>query len=145
MVEVSPVLRDVLEARGLYNDDLLQHIAEEGTLVHLEELPEDIRRVFVSAHDISPLYHTRMQAAFQEYTDNAVSKTVNFPHNATKEEVAEVYTLAYKLGCKGVTIYRDGSREIQVLNLKKKRSRRRRPSPARPPSFLVPGLMSPMA
>ena len=120
MVEVSPVLRDVLEARGLYNDDLLQHIAEEGTLVHLEELPEDIRRVFVSAHDISPLYHTRMQAAFQEYTDNAVSKTVNFPHDATKEEVAEVYTLAYKLGCKGVTIYRDGSREIQVLNLKKK-------------------------
>ena len=58
----------------------------------MEELPEDIRRVFVSAHDISPLYHTRMQAAFQEYTDNAVSKTVNFPHNATKEEVAEVYT-----------------------------------------------------
>ena len=136
MVEVSPVLRDVLEARGLYNDDLLQHIAEEGTLVHLEELPEDIRRVFVSAHDISPLYHTRMQAAFQEYTDNAVSKTVNFPHNATKEEVAEVYTLAYKLGCKGVTIYRDGSREIQVLNLKKKEEPEAEAEPC--PSPIVP-------
>lgn len=120
MVEVSPVLREFLEARGLYSEALLQKIAEEGTLSHFEEIPEDIRRVFVSAHDVSPLYHTKMQAAFQNYTDNAVSKTVNFPHNATKEEVAEVYTLAYKLGCKGVTIYRDGSREIQVLNLKKK-------------------------
>ena len=136
MVEVSPVLREVLEARGLYSDELLQHIAEEGTLVHREDLPEDIRRVFVSAHDISPLYHTRMQAAFQEYTDNAVSKTVNFPHDATKEEVAEVYTLAYKLGCKGVTIYRDGSREIQVLNLKKKEEPE--PAAAPCPSPVVP-------
>ena len=120
MLEVSPVLKEVLQARGLYSDALMRRVAEEGTIAHIEEIPEDIRRVFVSAHDISPLYHTKMQAAFQEYTDNAVSKTVNFPHDATKEEVAEVYTLAYKLGCKGVTIYRDGSREIQVLNLAKK-------------------------
>jgi ribonucleoside-diphosphate reductase alpha chain len=86
-------------------------IAKEGTLAHIAEMPEDIRRVFVCAHDISPEYHIRMQAAFQRHTDNAVSKTVNFPHSATREEVAEVYMLAYKEGCKGVTIYRDGSRD----------------------------------
>ena len=120
MLEVSPVLRERLEGLGLYSDELMRRIAEEGTIAHMEEIPEDIRRVFVSAHDISPLYHTKMQAAFQNHTDNAVSKTVNFPHDATEEEVAEVYTLAYRLGCKGVTIYRDGSREIQVLNLAKK-------------------------
>jgi ribonucleoside-diphosphate reductase, adenosylcobalamin-dependent len=129
MVEVNPILKEVLEARGLYSEALMQRIAEEGTLAHIPSIPEDIRRVFVSAHDISPLYHTKMQAAFQNHTDNAVSKTVNFPHNATKEEVAEVYTLAFKLGCKGVTIYRDGSREIQVLNLKKKEE----PAPAAEP------------
>ena len=124
MLEVSPVLKQVLEERGLYSDDLMRRIAEEGTIAHFEEIPEDIRRVFVAAHDISPLYHTKMQAAFQNHTDNAVSKTVNFPHDATEEEVAEVYTLAYKLGCKGVTIYRDGSREIQVLNLAKKEDKK---------------------
>ena len=120
MLEVSPVLKEKLTERGLYSDELMRRIAEEGTIAHMEEIPEDIRRVFVSAHDISPLYHTKMQAAFQAHTDNAVSKTVNFPNSATKEEVAEVYMLAYRLGCKGVTIYRDGSREIQVLNLAKK-------------------------
>ena len=120
MLEVSPVLKEKLTERGLYSDALMRRIAEEGTIAHIEEIPEDIRRVFVSAHDISPLYHTKMQAAFQAHTDNAVSKTVNFPNSATKEEVAEVYMLAYRLGCKGVTIYRDGSREIQVLNLAKK-------------------------
>lgn len=120
MIEVNPVLKRVLEERGLYSDELMHRIAEEGTIAHFDEIPAEIRRVFVSAHDISPLYHTKMQAAFQNHTDNAVSKTVNFPHDATEEEVAEVYTLAYKLGCKGVTIYRDGSREIQVLNLAKK-------------------------
>lgn len=120
MLEVSPVLKEKLTERGLYSDALMRRIAEEGTIAHIEEIPEDIRRVFVSAHDISPLYHTKMQAAFQAHTDNAVSKTVNFPNSATKEEVAEVYMLSYRLGCKGVTIYRDGSREIQVLNLAKK-------------------------
>lgn len=119
MVEVNPILRAELEKRGLYSDELMKRIAKEGTIAHIEELPEDLRRVFVSAHDISPKDHICMQAAFQRGTDNAVSKTVNFCHDATREEVAEVYSLAFHLGCKGVTIYRDGSRSEQVLNIGK--------------------------
>ncbi len=119
MVEVNPVLEEVLRARGLMSDALMRKIAAAGSLAHLEEIPEDIRKVFVCAHDISPASHVRTQAAFQLYTDNAVSKTVNFQNSATREEVSEVYMLAYKLGCKGVTIYRDGSRYGQVLNVGK--------------------------
>ncbi len=119
LLEVNPILREELEKRGLYSDELMRKIAQQGTLAHIEELPQDIREVFVSAHDISPEYHIRIQAAFQEYTDNAVSKTVNFKNTATVEDVDKVYKLAYELGCKGVTIYRDGSRESQVLNIGK--------------------------
>ncbi len=119
MIEVNPILKEELTRRGLYSDELMKRIAKEGTIAHMEELPEDLRRVFVSAHDISPEYHIRMQAAFQKGTDNAVSKTVNFANSATREEVAEVYSLAFHLGCKGVTIYRDGSRSEQVLNIGK--------------------------
>ena len=117
MVETNPVLRAVLEERGIYTDELMRRVAAEGTLAHIVEIPEDIRRVFVCSHDISPLYHVKMQAAFQRHTDNAVSKTVNFNHDATRDDVREVYELAYRLGCKGVTIYRDGSRDSQVLNI----------------------------
>ena len=117
LFEVNPVLKEELESRGLYSEALMRRIAEEGAVSHIKELPEDIRRVFVSTHDISPEYHVRMQAAFQKATDNAVSKTVNFSNDATREDVAEVYTLAFRLGCKGVTIYRDGSRDEQVLNI----------------------------
>ncbi len=121
MLEVNPILRKLLEEKDLYSDALMRRIAEEGTIAHIEEIPEDIRRVFTSAHDISPMYHIRMQAAFQNHTDNAVSKTVNFAHDATEADVAEVYKLSFKLGCKGVTSYRDGSREQQVLNLAPKK------------------------
>ena len=117
MAEVSPILKSELESRGLYSDNLMERIAREGTLAHIETLPEEVRRVFVSAHDIDPESHIRMQAAFQTGTDNAVSKTVNFPHTSARDEVARVYRLAYELGCKGVTIYRDGSRDEQVLNI----------------------------
>lgn len=119
MVEVNPILRDTLEKRGLYTEELMRKIASEGTLAHIPEIPEDIRRVFVCSHDVSPEYHIKMQAAFQRHTDNAVSKTVNFIKTATVDDVREVYDLAYKLGCKGVTIYRDGSRDSQVLNIGK--------------------------
>ena len=119
MVEVNPILKDTLQKRGLYSEALMRKIASEGTLAHIPEIPEDIRRVFVCSHDVSPEYHVRMQAGFQHYTDNAVSKTVNFQNSATVDEVREVYDLAYRLGCKGVTIYRDGSRDSQVLNIGK--------------------------
>ena len=113
--QVDPYFAEVARREGFYSDALMRRIAREGTLAHIEEVPERIRRVFVTSHDIAPKYHIRMQSSFQRFTDNAVSKTVNFRHEAAREEVAEVFTLAYKLGCKGVTIYRDGSREDQVL------------------------------
>jgi len=119
MIEVNSILKDTLEKRGIYSDELMRKISKEGTLAHIKEIPQDIKDVFVCSHDISPEYHVEMQAAIQTETDNAVSKTVNFTNSATKEDVSEVYMLAYKLGCKGVTIYRDGSRDFQVLNIGK--------------------------
>ena len=117
MVEGNPILEEELRRRGLYSQELMRRIAAEGTLAHIPEIPEDMKKVFVCSHDISPIYHINTQAAFQRHTDNAVSKTVNFTHDATVEDVREVYMLAYHQGCKGVTIYRDGSREGQVLNI----------------------------
>ncbi len=117
MVESNPVLKAVLKQRGLYTKELVYRIAKEGSLANIKEIPQDIRDVFVCSHDITPEYHIRMQAAFQLHTDNAVSKTINMPHSATKEDVDKCYLLAYHLGCKGVTIYRDGSRSSQVLNI----------------------------
>lgn len=119
LIEVNPVLTAKLKELGLYSDSLLRKIAAEGTVAHCEEIPAEVRRVFVCSHDIKPVDHIKMQAAFQRHTDNAVSKTVNFPKEATRNEVRDVYQLAYKEGCKGVTIYRDGSREEQVLNIGK--------------------------
>lgn len=119
LVEANPILISALKERGVYTPEIMDKIIEHGSLQHIEEIPADIRRVFVCAHDITPDDHITMQAAFQKYTDNAVSKTVNFPNSATREDVAEVYIKAYKTGCKGTTIYRDGSRDNQVLNLGK--------------------------
>ena len=113
--EVHPYFGQIAQERGFYTEELMRKIAQKGTLHGIEEVPDDVRRVFVTAHDISPEYHIRMQAAFQKYTDNAVSKTVNFPNSATRDDVKNVYDLAFDLNCKGVTIYRDGSRDQQVL------------------------------
>lgn len=117
LVEVNPLFEKIARERGFYSDELMREIARRGTVKDLDAVPTDVQRVFVTAHDIAPMWHVRMQAAFQKYVDNAVSKTVNFPNSATPEDVAEVYKLAYRLGCKGVTVYRDGSREGQVLSL----------------------------
>ena len=120
LVDVNPHFEEVARKRGFYSDELMQRIAEHGTIQDIPEIPEDVRRIFVTAHDITPETHIEMQAAFQQHTDNAVSKTVNFPNHATLDEVEKVYLLAYKLDCKGVTIYRDGSRDMQVLSTGKK-------------------------
>ncbi len=117
LLEVNPVFERVARERGFYRAELMDRIAREGSIRHLEEIPEEVRRVFVTAHDISPEWHVRMQAAFQKHTDNAVSKTVNLPRQATVDDVRRVYDLAFELGCKGVTIYRDGSKENQVLSV----------------------------
>ena len=117
MLEVNPYFERVARARGFYSDELMKKIAEKGTVRGMEGVPDDVQAVFATAHDISPEWHIKLQAAFQKHTDNAVSKTVNFPNSATVEDVEKVYLLAYRSGCKGVTIYRDGSREEQVLNV----------------------------
>jgi ribonucleoside-diphosphate reductase alpha chain len=100
---------------GWYSDELMTRIAEEGH-IHFDAVPATWQRVFVTAHDVTPDWHIRMQAAFQEFTDSAISKTCNFPKRATEDDVRQIYELAYELGCKGVTVYRDGSREQQVLS-----------------------------
>jgi ribonucleoside-diphosphate reductase alpha chain len=116
LIEINPLFEEIARTRGFYSEELMEKIAEHGTVADLPEVPEDIREIFVTAHDITPEYHIRMQAAFQRYTDNAVSKTVNFPNSASIQDVEKVYRLAYESDCKGVTIYRDGSRDIQVLS-----------------------------
>jgi len=117
LVETHPLFEKELRRRGLYSEERMREISRKGTLREVDGMPDEVRRVFVTAHDISPEAHLRMQAAFQKFVDNAVSKTVNFPSTATREEIRKVYLLAYRLGCKGVTVYRDKSREEQVLNI----------------------------
>lgn len=116
LIEVNPYFEKVMKDRGIYSVELMDKISKSGSIQHIDGIPEDVKKVFVTSHDISPEYHVRMQAAFQRYNDSAVSKTVNLPREATKEEVRNVYDLAYELKCKGVTIYRDGSMENQVLS-----------------------------
>jgi len=121
LIEVNPHFEKVAKEREFWNRELMEKIAEKGSIKDFKEIPDDVKAVFVTAHDITPMEHIRMQAAFQKYVDNAVSKTVNFSHDATTKDVEEVYLLAYTLGCKGVTVYRDGSREDQVLSTGKSR------------------------
>ena len=109
--------KKALQEHKIFSKSLMEKVINQGSIQHIDEIPEELKKTFVVAHDISPEYHLKMQAAFQKYTDNAVSKTVNFSNDSTMEDVEETYLLAYKLGCKGVTIYRDGSKDQQVLNL----------------------------
>ena len=115
MPDVNEDFIRIAKDGGWYSDDLMERIASEGH-VHFDEVPKEVQRVFVTAHDITPEWHVRMQAAFQEHTDSAISKTTNFGHEASEEDVREIYELAFSLGCKGVTVYRDGCRPMQVLS-----------------------------
>ena len=120
LVEVNPYFEEAARSRSFYSQELMQKLADGVHLSKIEGIPNDVKRIFVTAHEITPEWHVRMQAAFQKSTNNAVSKTVNFPHEATREDVAKVYLLAYEEGLKGITIYRDRSREAQVLTTGKK-------------------------
>ncbi len=115
LLEINSRFESTARERGFYSDDMMRAVAEQGSVAHVDGVPDDIKEIFVTAHDIEPQWHIRLQASFQHHVDNAVSKTVNFPHSATIEDIKDCYTMAFKTGCKGVTVYRDGSREDQVL------------------------------
>jgi ribonucleoside-diphosphate reductase alpha chain len=117
LLEINPYFEAVAKERGFYREELMMRIAKQGTLASIDEIPDDVKRVFVTAFDIAPEWHVRMQAAFQKYTDNAVSKTINFPNDVDIKEVEKAYMLAYELKCKGITVYRYGSKPQQVLYL----------------------------
>ncbi len=115
LVETNPLFLETSVREGFYSDNLIREIAHKGSLRGIKGIPAKYQSIFLTAHDIPPIDHVRMQAAFQEHTNNAVSKTVNFHNSATVEDVKNVYLEAYKLKCKGITVYRDGSRDVQVL------------------------------
>lgn len=121
MFFTNPVFEKMAIGQSWYTEVIKEKIANEGTIAHIEGIPEELRRVFVTAHDIAPEWHVKMQAAFQKYTDNAVSKTINLPNSATVEDIKDAYILAYQTGCKGITVYRDGCKEVQVLNIGNKK------------------------
>lgn len=132
LIEVNPYFENALKSCDLYTPELMEAVTNVGSIASFDFLPNHIRDVFVTAMDISAEAHLRMQAAFQKYTDNAVSKTVNLPNNATVQDIDHIYRLAYTLGCKGVTVYRDGSKTGQVLNIgsKKEEKSAQQPQPA---------------
>ena len=131
LFEVNPYFEKAARDRGIYSEELMEKISEQGSLAGIDQVPEDMKQVFKTALDITPEWHIRMQAAFQKYTDNAVSKTVNFPQNATKEDVRDAFRFAWELGCKGCTIYRYGSRDAQVLNIGKDDKKEDKPGKVR--------------
>jgi len=123
LLEVDPSFEYVAKKESFYSEELMKKIANGESIQGMDEVPDEIKRVFKTAMDISPFWHIKMQSAFQEFTDNAVSKTINLPNSAIVEDIKESYLLAYKLGCKGITVYRDGSRSVQVLTVDKKKEK----------------------
>lgn len=116
LFEINPIFEEVAKKGGIYSKEILAQIAQHGSLQKIKGIPKDIKRIFVTAFDVTPKQHLLLQAAFQKYTDNSVSKTINLPSDATVEDVRKIYVMAHKLGCKGITIYRYGSKEEQVLS-----------------------------
>lgn len=136
LVYVNPILIDRLKGLDLYTESMIDQIIEKGSLQHIDGIPKSIKEIFVTAHDIAPKWHIKMQAAFQRYTDNAVSKTINLPSNATREAVANAFMLAYGLNCKGITVFRDGCKGEQVLNVGAKEPVVAKPSKKDRPNML---------
>ncbi|MGC8663578.1 MAG: adenosylcobalamin-dependent ribonucleoside-diphosphate reductase [Thermoplasmata archaeon] len=114
LLEVNPLFEEYSRKHGFYSENMMREIARTGSIQHLD-ISDDAKRIFLTAHDIDPEWHVKMQAAFQKYTDNAVSKTINMRNEATITDVENAYLMAYKLKCKGITVYRDGSKSAQVL------------------------------
>ncbi|RLG20904.1 ribonucleotide-diphosphate reductase subunit alpha [Candidatus Micrarchaeota archaeon] len=129
MLEVNPYFEKVARERGFYSEALMERIAAKGSVQDMEEVPDDVKRIFVTALDIKPEDHIKMQAVFQKYVDSAVSKTINMPNSATVDDVRKAYLMAYEMGCKGITIYRDGSRAEQVLNIGVSKSEKEKQGP----------------
>lgn len=119
MLEINPIFKNYMIKHNLYSEELMKKIAIDGSIAHINNIPENVKKIFVTAHDITPYWHVKMQAAFQLHTDNAVSKTVNFVESATRDDIKETYILAYKSHLKGITVYRNNSRTFQPMNLKK--------------------------
>jgi len=115
LIEINPLFETIAIKEGFYSEELIKNISGRTSVQDVKVIPKNIKRILTTAHDISPEWHVRMQAAFQKYTDNAVSKTLNFPNWATPHDIEKVYLLAYKLGCKGITVYRTGSRTMEIL------------------------------
>ncbi|MAG61054.1 ribonucleoside-diphosphate reductase, adenosylcobalamin-dependent [archaeon] len=115
-LEVNPYFEEVAKEQGFYSEEMFRRIAGRSSIQEVQGIPDEVKKIFVTAMDLAPEDHVKMQAAFQKYLDCAVSKTVNFPHGASVDDIQRVFMLAYDLGCKGITVYRDGSREVQVLN-----------------------------
>jgi len=125
LLETNSLFEETARKRGFYSSELMARIARKGSVQGLSEVPKDVQKIFVTALDIAPEWHVRVQAAFQKHTDNAVSKTVNLPQNASVEEVRNAYVLAWKLKCKGITVFRYGSKEQQVLTIEPARGEER--------------------
>ncbi len=142
LVYVHPTFEAIAKKEGWYSKELMEKIAYEGSIQSFKEIPEKWKKAFVTASDCSPEDHVRMQAAFQEYVDNAISKTVNFPFTATEADVRKVYNMAYELGCKGVTIFRDGCRDEQVLTTGKTVLNNSQKVPVVPPQ-ITPVVVAP--
>ncbi len=121
LLDVNSAFKEIAKQEGFYNHKMFEELGEGKQISEFAEVPDQIKKICVLSHDITPEWHVKMQAAFQKYTDNAVSKTINFPHDTAKEDIKKAFLMAYELKCKGLTVYRDGSREVQVLNRAQKK------------------------
>lgn len=122
MLEVNPIFEKYAKDKGFYSENLMKEIAKDGSIAHVNGIPDEVKQIFVTAHDVTPEWHVRMQAAFQLHTDNAVSKTINFEEHATREDIEKAYVLAFENNLKGITVYRNNSRTFQPMNLDAKKA-----------------------